>query len=315
MYAVRRCDPELLRRDLHGKTYVITGANSGIGLETARQLVAMGGHVVLACRSVERASEVASALAGLPGTTDVVHLDLANLNSVRSAAHEILEQCPRIDGLVNNAGVMLPPLTRTAQGFELQFGTNHLGHYLLTELLLERLQASAPARIVILSSVAHAGMWSATPTLHFDDLQWESRPYDRTMAYGESKLANVLHARILADRLEGSGVTPVSVHPGWARSNLVRHAAPPFVQNVLMAPLGWFLTMMSNSDGAQTTLHCLLDDDVAAHPGAYYSQNSLLYTNKHDRSGGWPMASPNPAAYDPAVAAQLDKVSRELVGL
>jgi NAD(P)-dependent dehydrogenase (short-subunit alcohol dehydrogenase family) len=210
---------------------------------------------------------------------------------------------------------MNAPEGKTMDGFETQLGTNHLGHFLLTELLLDTLKASAPARIIYVSSVVHVGTKKQVGQIHLDDLNYEKRPYKGMEAYTQSKLANVLHALNLAKRLEGTGVTAVSVHPGWIRSNLVKHTMPTWVQNVLMRPFSGMLGMMSYEEGAQTTLHCLLDDNVPNHNGEYYSQNSILYPNKENRSGGWPMVSPNPHARDEHLAQQLYEASRELVGL
>lgn len=134
-------------------------------------------------------------------------------------------------------------------------------------------------------------------------------------AYAQSKLAIVAYARHLAKRLKGTGVSAFSTHPGWIRSNLVKHMMPPWVQNVLMKPFSGLLTMMSAEDGAQTQLHCLLDDDAANHSGEYYSQNSILYPNKKNRPGGWPMQSPNPLSYDDNLAQRLYETSADLVNL
>jgi len=315
VYRTLRCDPKLFEKDLTGKTYVVTGANSGVGLETTRQLARQGAHVVMGCRRVEAGQAAAATMADEKGSTEVIALDLASLESVRAFARAVLDEHDRLDGLVNNAGIMTTESGHTKDGFEHQLGTNHLGHFLLTELLLDTLKASAPSRIVILSSVVHAGSAKDRVALDFDDLMWERREYDGGRVYAESKLANVLHAKELAKRLEGTGVIAVSVHPGWVRSNLAAGMMPVWVQNVLMAPLSPLLTMMNNRDGAQTSLHCLLDDEVPDHSGAYYSQNSILYSDKECRSGAWPMRSPNPNAHDEAMAQKLVEVSRELVGL
>lgn len=185
----------------------------------------------------------------------------------------------------------------------------------MTELLLDTLKASAPSRIVCVSSVAHAGMMGQPGELQLDDLDFSTHGYDPTRAYTQSMFAVVLYARHLAKRLETSGVSAFSVHPGWIRSNLVQHSMPPFVQNVLMRPFGGFVGMMSKEDGAQTQLHCLLDDSAPDHSGAYFSQNSILYTNKTDKAGGWPMQSPNPLAQNDELAEALYKKSAELRGL
>jgi len=309
------CDPELFEKNLQGRVYLVTGANSGAGLATMTQLVRQGAHVVAGCRRVSAGEEAIRALAGEPGSAEVIELDLGNLASVRRFAERFLAKHPRLDGLVNNAGVMNTPEGKTADGFETQFGTNHLGHFLLTELLLDVLKASAPSRIVCVSSVVHAGTRKQVGEIHLDDLNYEKRSYNGAEAYIQSKLANVLHALHLAKRLDGTGVTAVSVHPGWIRSNLVKHTMPTWVQNVVLKPFSGILGMMSPEEGAQTTLHCLLDDDVPNHNGAYYSQNSILYPKKEDRPGGWPMESPNPNARDEGLAQQLYEVSLEMVGL
>ena len=189
-------------------------------------------------------------------------MDLASLASVRRFAEAFIAKYDRLDGLVNNAGIMACPEGKTEDSFETQFGVNHLGHFLLTELLLDTLKASAPSRIVCVSSVAHVGMRGQAGEIDFDDLNFERRPYNRTLAYTQSKLANVLHALDLSRRLEGTGVSAFSVHPGWIRSNLAQHMLPVWVQNVLLRPFSALLGMMSWYEGAQTTLHCLLDDDA-----------------------------------------------------
>ena len=210
---------------------------------------------------------------------------------------------------------MNTPKGETEDGFETQFGINHLGHFLLTEMLLDVLKKSAPSRIVCVSSLAHAGIQRRSATIDLDDLHFEKRKYDPVASYCQSKLAIVIYARHLAKRLEGTGVSVFSTHPGWIRSNLVKHTMPPWVQNVLMRPFSGLLTMMPAEDGAQTQLHCLLDDDAPNHSGEYFSQNGILYPNKENRPGGWPMLSPNPLTYDDELADRLYKTSIELVGL
>lgn len=314
MYPTLRCEPKLLSKDLTGRIYVVTGANSGAGLATTNQLVRQGAHVVAACRRVAAGEDAVRPLAGARGKVEVMELDLGSLSSVRAFADAFLSRHSRLDGLVNNAGVMNTPQGRTADGFETQFGTNHLGHFLLTELLLDALKASAPSRVVCVSSVAHVARSGQGGQIFLEDLNYEKRPYSGVEAYSQSKLANVLHALDLAERLKGTGVTAVSVHPGWIRSNLIKHTAPIWVQNVLLKPFSGLLTLMSAEDGAQTTLHCLLDDEVPSHAGEYYSQNSILYPDKRNRGGGWPMPSPNPYARDAELARQLREASSRLVG-
>lgn len=316
------CPPELLARPLGGQTFIVTGANSGIGLVTVEQLARQGATVVLACRRVAegeaaRAGIVARLAAGPQargaGTVEVMALDLADLASVRAFAAAFLERHTALHGLVNNAGVMNTPQGKTKDGFETQIGVNHLGHFLLTELLLDVLRKTAPSRIVALSSCFHDVAQGRNGVIDFDDLNFERRAYDGWAAYAQSKLANVLHARNLATRLKGSGVTAVSVHPGWVRTNLIQHSMPTWVQTLLRPVLG-LAGMIEPWEGAQTTLFALLSPDVTAHDGAFYSQTGT-YRDKTKNAGGWPLSSPNPNAHDDVAAARLDALSRRLVGL
>src|SRR5580658_904569 len=202
--------------DLSGRTAVVTGANAGLGLQTARVLAARGAHVVLACRNLDKAGHAAGQItAESPGAdTSVVRLDLASQTSVRSAAEEIRARFPRVDLLINNAGVMDVPYQRTADGFELTLATNHLGPFALTGLLLDRLAPGA--RVVTVSSVAHL-----QGVIDFDDLQAE-RQYDRERAYAQSKLANLLFTYELDRRLRAAGVpvTALACHPGVVYTDL-----------------------------------------------------------------------------------------------
>ena len=289
------CDPALFEKDLQGTVTIVTGANSGSGLATVEQLVRQGAHVIAACRRVEAGRHAVKPLQSERGSVEVMMLDLASLSSVRAFVEAFGEKHDRLDALVNNAGVMNTPEGRTIDGFETQFGVNHLGHFLLTELLLDTLKKSAPSRIVCVASAAHAGISGKAAELDFDDLHFERREYDGTLAYNQSKLANVIYARHLARRLEGTGVTAFSVHPGWIRSNLVKHSAPPWVQNVVLRPFGGLMGLMSAADGAQTQLHCLLDDDAPKHSGEYYSQNSVFYTDKKEPPGRLADAIAQPA--------------------
>jgi NAD(P)-dependent dehydrogenase (short-subunit alcohol dehydrogenase family) len=310
------CAPELLAQDLSNKVYIVTGGNSGVGLATIRQLAMQKAAVVLASRRVKEGEAAKAALAkeGLPGSIEVMELDLADLASVRRFAAAFIAAHPRLDGLVNNAGVMNTPRGKTKDGFETQIGTNHLGHYLLTELLLPVLKKSAPSRIISLSSSYHAHALGRPGRIVLDDLHFERRPYDGWAAYAQSKLANLLHARALATRLAGSGVTAVSVHPGWVRTNLVRSTMPRWVQDYVLRLFLRAYGMIEPSEGAQTSLYCLLSPEVPKHAGAYFSQTGL-YKNKADRKGGWPLRSPNPQAHDDALATALDEASRRAVGL
>jgi NAD(P)-dependent dehydrogenase (short-subunit alcohol dehydrogenase family) len=309
------CDPALFEKDLAGRVYVVTGANSGSGLATTGQLVRQGAHVVAACRRVGAGLEATRHFTDERGSVEVQELDLGSVAAVGRFVAAFKAGRDRLHGLVNNAGVMNTPRGKTADGFETQFGTNYLGHFLLTELLLDTLTASAPSRVVCVSSVAHAGMRGQPATLDLDDVNFERREYNPLRAYNQSKLAIVIYARHLARRLAGTGVSVFSTHPGWIRSNLVQHTMPPWVQNVLMRPFSGMLGMVSNEEGAQTQLHCLLDDDAPNHSGEFYSQNSVFYADRHNRAGGWPLRSPNPLVYDNALADRLYEVSMKMVGL
>jgi len=308
------CDTKLFEKDLSGQTYIVTGANSGSGFATAKQLAEQGALVIGACRRVDAGKEAFADLGNIKGSVEIMEMDLASLASIRQFAEAFLAKYDRLDGLVNNAGVMMPPQGTTVDGFETQFGINHLGHFLLTELLLDTLKASAPARIVNVSSAAHAGMSGASAEINFDDLNYENRKYNAAEAYCQSKLANMFHATELARHLEGTGVSVFSVHPGWIRSNLAQ-GAMKFAQNVLLRPFSGMLGTMDWFEGAQTSLHCLLDDDAPNNSGAYYSQTSILYPNKEDHAGAWPMKSPHPQGDDAELAEKLYQVSLELVGL
>ncbi|MCR9159546.1 MAG: SDR family oxidoreductase [Nannocystaceae bacterium] len=310
------CPPALLEKDLSGQTFVVTGANSGIGFITARQLASQGATVVMGCRRPEdgeaRAQEIRDGHTG--ATLEVVALDLGDLASVRACAESVLKSHDALTGLINNAGVMNTPEGKTSDGFETQIGVNHLGHVLLTELLLPALKKGHPARVVNVSSCFHDQAMGRDGVIDLDDLFFETRDYDGWAAYAQSKLANLLHAKALAKSLEGTGVTAVSVHPGWVRTNLARHSMPLWVQNYIMRPILGLMGMVEPWVGAQTSLYAALADDVPEHAGAYYSQLGV-YRDKSCNRGGWPMKSPNPAAHDEATADALYDKSRALVGL
>jgi len=308
------CDPALLELDLSGRRYIVTGANSGIGLVTAQQLAVQGAEVILACRNLSEANaRIGEIRAAHPSARlQARALDLASLASVRSFAEGFLADYDRLDALINNAGVMNTPKGTTQDGFELQLGINHLGHFLLTKLLLEVLEASAPSRIVIVSSCYHDVALGRQGKIDFEDPNFERRPYDGWEAYAQSKLANVLHAKGLAKRLEGTGVTAVSVHPGWVRTQLIRNSAPVWVQDYVARPFMRLAGMIEPWEGAQTTLHATLDPTVPEHAGAFYSQLGT-YRDKACNRGGWPMVSPNPQANDDAIVERLWQLSERLV--
>src|SRR6266851_5019683 len=204
-----------------GRLAVVTGANTGLGFETARVLAARGASVVLAVRDTDKGKRAAARIAGAAPGADVTvqPLDLTSLDSVRAAAGELRATHPRIDVLVNNAGVMFPPKQATGDGFELQLGTNHLGHFALTGLLLEQMLPVPGSRVVTVSSLAHR----IRARINFGDLQSE-RSYRRVAAYGQSKLANLMFTYELQRRLSGAGTTiAVAAHPGLAATGLTRY--------------------------------------------------------------------------------------------
>ncbi|MFE1594389.1 oxidoreductase [Nocardia sp. NPDC058705] len=276
--------------DQTGRTIIVTGANSGLGAATARALSEAGARVILACRDTAKAERVA---AGMPGRTEVRQLDLANLNSVRSFTDEI----ERVDVLINNAGVMALPLRRTADGFEMQFGTNHLGHFALTNLLLDRVTD----RVVTVSSVAHR-----IGKINLADPNWEQRGYDRWLAYGQSKLANLMFAYELQRRLagEGSAVISVAAHPGYAATELMSHTES--VQDAIMW-LGNRAFAQNAAQGALPTLFAATADVV---PGAFYGPDGFLGLR-----GNPGLAGSAPTARDREVAAELWELSEKLCGL
>jgi len=257
--------------DQTGRLALITGANSGLGLETARALAAKGAGVILACRSLARAEQARQQLLpGAGGPIDLLELDLADLASVREAARQLQDRFGRLDLLINNAGVMGLPRSLTRDGFERQFGINHLGHFALTQAVLPLLRGQPDARVVTVTSGAQY-----FGRISFDDLQGERR-YDRWQAYGQSKLANVMFALELQQRLdaEAAGVTSLAAHPGVARTNLQPAsvaASGSWAEALayrLMAPL-----FQSAAQGALPQLHAATA--VGARPAGHYGPDQL----------------------------------------
>nr|BFE37380.1 oxidoreductase [Actinomadura rugatobispora] len=271
-----------------GRTVVVTGANSGIGRVTARVLAAKGARVVLAVRDLDKGR---AATASMTGHIEVRRLDLADLSSVRAFAEDLTEP---VDILINNAGVMIPPFSRTADGFELQFGTNHLGHFALTNLLLPRIRE----RVVTVSSNAHK-----RGSIDFDDLNWERRPYRAMAAYAQSKLANLLFTSDLQRRLDqaGSPVIATAAHPGLAATNLLRSDRLRLVQPALT------LLAQSDDDGALPTLYAA----VAEIPGNGYAGPSGFLEGR----GAPKLVGRSPRAQDAETAHRLWEVSEELTGV
>jgi NAD(P)-dependent dehydrogenase (short-subunit alcohol dehydrogenase family) len=280
--------------DQSGKTAIVTGANSGLGEVTARELARVGAHVILACRNTEAGEKAA---AGMSGNVEVRKLDLADLDSVRAFAQATTGP---VDILINNAGVMATPQRKTAQGFELQFGTNHLGHFALTGLLLGRLKESANPRVTVLSSTAHR-----MGTINFDDLQSE-QSYGRWKAYGQSKLANLMYAYEFARRAKaaGSPIVVTAAHPGYAATEL--QGKTESIMDRVMA-VGNALMAQSAEAGAWPTLYAATGNVPS---GSYVGPDGFM-----QQRGKAKVVTSTPASNDEAVAKRLWEVSEEMTGV
>ena len=283
-----------------GRVAVITGANTGLGFDTAKVLAERGATVVLAVRDVEKGKQAAARL-GANADVTVQELDLGSLDSVRAAAADLHGTLPKIDLLINNAGVMYPPKQTTREGFELQFGTNHLGHFAFTGLLLDLLLPVADSRVVTVASIAHR----IRASIHFDDLQWE-KSYDRVAAYGQAKLANLMFAYELQRRLAPHGTTTsIAAHPGVARTELMRNS--PAIARALF-PLVAPLFTQSSERGALPTLRAATDP--AALGGQYYGP-----AGPGGYRGRPQVVTSTPQSYDVGIQQRLWTVSEELTAV
>ncbi|MCZ2839621.1 SDR family NAD(P)-dependent oxidoreductase [Modestobacter sp. VKM Ac-2985] len=282
--------------DQHGRVAVVTGANTGLGFETAKALAERGATVVLAVRDVDKGEQAA---ARMIGDVTVQRLDLTSLESVHTAATALRDAHPRIDLLINNAGVMYTPRQTTQDGFERQFGTNHLGHFAFTGLLLDRLLPVPGSRVITVSSTGHR----IRAAIHFDDLQWE-RTYSRAGAYGQSKLANLMFTYELQRRLAVHGTTTVAAaaHPGVSNTELVRNS-PTLVR----APMGRLAPLLTQpaAMGALPTLRAATDPAVLG--GQYYGPSGRGEVRGHPR-----LVTSSPESYDLAVQQRLWAVSEDL---
>ncbi|CAL8293305.1 unnamed protein product [Arctogadus glacialis] len=281
-----------------GKTVIVTGANSGIGKATTVDILRQRGRVIMACRDMERAEEAAHEILAITEAHArqlvVKPLDLSSLKSVHEFCQGIIEEEPRVDVLINNAGVYQCPYSKTVDGFEMQFGVNHLGHFLLTNLLLDLLKRSAPSRVVVVSSklYKHAHV-------NFEDLNGEQH-YDKAFAYGQSKLANLLFSLELAQRLEGTGVTANSLTPGIVRTNLGRHVHIPSMAKPLFGLVSRGL-FKSPEVGSRTSVYLACSPDVEGVQGKCFADchpQVLL-----------------PKATDMNVAGKLWDISEVMVGI
>ena len=288
--------------DQRGRVAVVTGSNTGLGFETAGALAARGARVVLAVRNLDKGKEAASAITAATPGADVTlqELDLGSLDSVRSAAEELKSGYDRIDLLINNAGLMYPPKGTTVDGFELQFGTNHLGHFAFTGLLIDRLVPVQDSRVVTVSSIGHR----INAAIHFEDLNWD-HGYNRVAAYGQSKLANLLFTYELQRRLAPHGTTiAVAAHPGGSDTDLMRHlpGALQFAMPVLRR-------LFQPADmGALPTLRAATDPGVLG--GEYYGPDGPGGVR------GYPKLVPSSdQSHDLDLQRRLWTVSEELTGV
>ncbi|GGO19196.1 oxidoreductase [Deinococcus humi] len=296
--------------DLGGKTAVITGASSGIGVETARALLWAGASMILAVRDPAKGEKVAAELSSSTGNhkVQVIELDLGSLAQVREGAGRILAAAPAIHILINNAGIMATPKGRTPEGFELQFGTNHLGHFLLTDLLMPALLAAAPARVVALTSSGHR-----RSDIVWDDIQFESRPYDRWEAYGQSKTANALFAVGLTQQYGARGVTANAVHPGGIMTGLQK-----FVPLEEQRAMGWQNeagelnpVFKTTEEGASTTVWAATSPQLQGVGGLFLED--LQESTPLDPQNPDPMFGHKPYTRDSGSAARLWTLSESLV--
>jgi len=291
--------------DESGRVAIVTGSNTGLGYDTARVLAARSAKVVLAVRDTAKGDAAAARIRTLSPAADVtVHkLDLGSLASVRTAGAELAAAYPRIDLLINNAGVMYPPKQATADGFELQFGTNHLGHFALTGLLLNNMLGVEGSRVVVVSSIAH----NIRAKIDFADLQWETRRYDRVASYGQSKLANLMFTYDLQRRLAAANAKTIAVaaHPGVAATELVRH-----VPGASLPGVNWLSGRLLNTSelGALPTLRAATDPAVQG--GQYYGPDGFKQMR------GYPiLVTSSEQSHDTAIQQRLWTVSEELTGV
>jgi len=289
--------------DQNGRVVVITGANTGLGYETAAALAAKGAHVVIAVRNLDKGKDAAALIHKSSPNADVAlqELDLTSLDSIRAAAEQLRATHDQIDLLINNAGVMYTPKSHTKDGFELQFGTNHLGHFAFTGLLLDRLLPVAGSRIVTVSSVGHRIL----ADIHFDDLQWE-RSYNRVAAYGQAKLANLLFTYELQRRLASHGTTiAAAAHPGMSDTELMRNMPAPLVSiSERIAPV----VAQNPAMGALPTLRAASDPTVLG--GQYYGPDGIGQTRGYPKIVGSSKKS-----HDAERQRRLWAVSEELTGV
>ncbi|MHC9291100.1 SDR family NAD(P)-dependent oxidoreductase [Mycobacterium sp. LTG2003] len=290
--------------DQTGRIAIVTGSNTGLGYETARALAAKGAHVVIAVRNLDKGREAADRIRAAAPKADLKlqALDVGSLDSIRTAADELRSAYPRIDLLINNAGVMYPPKQTTVDGFELQFGTNHLGAFTLTGLLLDHLLPVDGSRVVAVASIAHR----IQAKIHFDDLQWE-RGYNRVAAYGQSKLSNLLFTYELQRRLAAAGKPTIAVaaHPGISNTELMRH-----IPGSTLPGFNQLAGLFTNSPamGALATLRAATEPGVRG--GQYYGPEGFRELRGYPK-----LVNSSSQSHDSDLQRRLWAVSEELTGV
>ncbi len=260
---------------MKGKTVVITGGNAGIGKATALALAKKGAEIVITSRSEIKAKEAVAEIKKSSGNdkVDYVSIDLSSQKSVREAAEELKAQYPKIDVLINNAGCYVSDLQLNVEGLEMQFATNHLGHFLLTNLILENVKAAGKARIINLASIAH----KSTRELNLDDINYEKEEYGGWKSYSRSKYCNILFTNELAKRLKKDGITVNSVHPGGVRTEIAEKNANWFTK------LGWIVMkpfMVTVEEGAKTSIHLASSPEVEGETGGYWVKSKKFFSNR-----------------------------------
>jgi NAD(P)-dependent dehydrogenase (short-subunit alcohol dehydrogenase family) len=293
--------------DLGGRNALVTGGSGGLGAETARALASKGARVVVTARNLAKAEAAVKAIRESTGNEHVAveELELDSLASIRAFAERFLARDEPLHILVNNAGVMACPFEKTRDGFELQFGTNHLGHFLLTGLLAPALLRAAPARIVSVSSRGH----QMSPVV-FEDIHFEKRPYDKWEAYGQAKTANVLFAVEIERRLGGRGVHANALHPGVIPTDLSRHMVPEDYERLRSRQPGGKLRLKTVEAGAATSVFAATAPELEGRGGLYLEDCHVAEVDDADGAAGGVRSY----ALDPEAAKRLWTVSEEAVG-
>lgn len=285
-------------KKLDGKLVVITGANTGLGRAAAKEFATKGASVIMACRDLTKCRRVRAEIMTQTRNKRVVceELDLASLESIRNFAARINESVKQIDILVNNAGVMRCPKLLTKDGFEMQLGVNHLGHFCLTSLLLDKVKAAAPSRVINVASTAHQ-----RGKINYTDLN-SDKEYDPATAYNQSKLANVLFTKELAEKLKGTGVSVFAVHPGIVNTDITRYMgiASSWTATLFAKPLLW-LFAKTPQQGVQGIMYCALSDGIEEHSGKYFCDCKVT--------------APNPIVEDRIASSWLWAVSEKWTGV